>query len=261
MIMTDEPIRVNDYVVLISRSNKNKYILKVEDKTQKISGIGIYNSAKLVGLPYGCNISLGSKEFYVLAAKNLDFLETIKRKAQIILPKDSAMLGLLANIGPGSLIVEGGLGSGALTSYLLHLVGKSGKVVTYELRKDFAKFGTENVKRVSEAKNWKLKLKDITKGIDERSVDSVILDIAQPWLVLDHAYTALKSGGYFACYLPTVNQVERLVGNMRELPFIEIATFENLQRELVVKPGATRPAFDMLGHTGYITVGRKIIKT
>jgi tRNA (adenine57-N1/adenine58-N1)-methyltransferase len=196
----------------------------------------------------------------LLPAKNLDHIETIKRKAQIILPKDAALIAMYCNLGIGSRIVEGGLGSGALTIFILNLIGSQGAVTSYEMREDFAKLASENIKRSVKSDNWVLKLKDISNGIEESELDAVVLDIPEPWNVVKTAYSSLSPGGILASYSPTINQVEKMVLEINNYPFIETKTYENLQRELVVKAGATRPAYDMLGHTGYLTVARKVLE-
>ena len=63
--------------------------------------------------------------------------------------------------------------------------------------------------------------------------------------------------GHFCSYSPTMNQVEKTVKTLRKHNFIEIKTFETLQREIVVGERGVRPSFDMLGHTGYLTFARK----
>jgi len=257
--MKTHQVSENDNIVLIPKSKGQRICFTVSDRTQKIPGLGVYNPGKLIGEPYGSCVTLGKNNYWLLPANTVDHLETLTRKAQIILHKDSAMIGFYCDIKPGSRVVEGGVGSGALTIVLLTLVGPTGKVTTYEMRSDFAKVGKNNITKAGLAGSWTLRMKDITKGISEKDLDSVILDIPEPWLAVDTAYNALRSGGTLACYVPTMNQVERLVKKLRAGSFIDIRTIETLQRELVVGAGGTRPAFDMLGHTGYTTMGRKVL--
>jgi len=40
--------------------------------------------------------------------------------------------------------------------------------------------------------------------------------------------------------------------------FSDIRTVELLEREHAVREGASRPSFDMLGHTGYLTFARRL---
>jgi tRNA (adenine57-N1/adenine58-N1)-methyltransferase len=54
--------------------------------------------------------------------------------------------------------------------------------------------------------------------------------------------------------------VEKTVEELWNHKFIEIKTFENIQREMIVSPRGTRPSFNMIGHTGYLTFARKILE-
>ena len=54
-------------------------------------------------------------------------------------------------------------------------------------------------------------------------------------------------------------RVEKTVKEIEKNSFIELKTFENIQREMVVSNHGTRPSFDMLGHTGYLTFARKVL--
>ncbi len=266
--MTKYQVAKNDHVVLISKSRSRpnsksigqRFCLTIEDQSQKIHGLGVYNPAKFVGLSYGSTITLGQNQYWLLPATALDQVDTIRRKAQIVIPKDAALIGLYCDIRAGSQVVEGGVGSGALTIILLSLVGPNGQVTSYETRDDFAKIGKNNIEKTGLGCAWKLKLQDISQCISETDQDAVVLDIPEPWTVVDIAYRALRPGGILAGYTPTINQVEKFVISLKTKPFIEIHTFETLQRELVVKPGSVRPSFDMLGHTGYITVARKVLE-
>ena len=56
-----------------------------------------------------------------------------------------------------------------------------------------------------------------------------------------------------ALKLKTVNEIKKH-------NFIEIKTLENIQREMIVSEQGTRPSFDMLGHTGYLTFARKVLQ-
>ena len=103
------------------------------------------------------------------------------------------------------------------------------------------------------------KLRDVTEGIDEKDLDVIILDIPNPWEAVNHAWNALKIGGYFCSFSPLTTQVENTVKELEKHSFIEMKTFENIQREMIVSKHGMRPSFDMLGHTGYLTFTRKIL--
>ena len=113
---------------------------------------------------------------------------------------------------------------------------------------------TSNLDRYVETRN-----KDITNGIDEKDIDAIILDIPNPWDAVAHVWNSLKTGGYFCSYSPLISQVEKTVNEIKKHSFIEVKTLENIQREMIVSDYGTRPSFDMLGHTGYLTFARKVL--
>src|SRR2546426_10159684 len=59
------------------------------------------------------------------------------RGAQVIYPKDLAMILFWADVYPGCRVLEAGTGSGALTLALLRGVGPDGRVITFEQRGRF----------------------------------------------------------------------------------------------------------------------------
>jgi len=81
-----------------------------------------------------------------------------------------------------------------------------------------------------------------------------------PWLVIPHAYEALKSSGSIVSFSPTMDQVVKATEALREQNFVCIETVECLMRGMQVERGKTRPQTLMTGHTGYITYARKALK-
>lgn len=245
-------------IVLID-SNFKKYIINTNSKTDKIKGIGVFNPNILIGKKYGSKLEIGNKEFWVLKTSLLDKLQGLKRKAQIILPRDAGHILINCSIESGNIVLEAGIGSGSLTIAIANAVAPTGKIISYDNREEFIKHAIKNLKNSELDKYVETKFKDVTKGIDEKEIDAVILDIPNPWEAVDHAWEALKVGGYLCCYSPLISQVERTVKKIRKNSFIEIKTFENIQREMIISEYGTRPSFDMLGHTGYTTYARKVL--
>jgi len=105
-----------------------------------------------------------------------------------------------------------------------------------------------------------VKKEDITEGIDETDVDAVVLDLATPWLVIPHAYTALKGSGIIVSFSPTIDQVVKTVEALKENGFVAIETVECLVRGMQIERGKTRPQTLMTAHTGYVTYARKALK-
>jgi tRNA (adenine57-N1/adenine58-N1)-methyltransferase len=162
-------------------------------------------------------------------------------------------------IEPGQAVLEAGIGSGSLTIALASAIGQGGKIISYDIREEFIDHAMKNLRQAGLTKNVATKLKDVTEGIDEQDIDAVILDIPNPWAAVGHAWKALKVGGYLGTYSPLISQVEQTVNAIKLYPFIECKTYENIQREMVVSKHGTRPSFEMLGHTGYLTFARKVL--
>lgn len=258
-------IKEGDTIVLIDESGK-KTLVRIdaggapgkEGRAVKMAGIGVVDISRIIGKPYGSKARLGSKEYYLMRPSITDKIETMKRGAQIILPKDSSAIIMHADIKPGDSVLESGIGSGAMTAALANAVGPSGKVVVYENREEFAKLAADNLGAMGLLSRVEIKIGDVTAGISEKGMDAAVLDIPNPWDAIGRVKECLKPCASLASYSPTVNQVERTVKELEKTCFIQIRTIELLEREIVVGERGTRPSFDMLGHTGYITFARKV---
>jgi tRNA (adenine57-N1/adenine58-N1)-methyltransferase len=167
---------------------------------------------------------------------------------------------MYSGIGSGSRVVEAGTGTGALTSAIAHFVKPNGLVYSYEMREEFQKNAEKNLERAGLLKFVDLKKGDITKGIKEKDLDAVILDMATPWLVVPFAYIALRGSGVFVSFSPTIDQVVKVVEALNDNGFTSIETVEILVRFMQVARGKTRPQTVMTGHTGYLTFGRKAFR-
>ena len=185
-----------------------------------------------------------------------DFVIEMPRGAQVIYPKDLAPICMLADIGPGVTVLESGVGSGALSMTMLRW---GARIVGYELREDFANRAVANVRSFlgEEAlANYRVELRDCYAGIDERNVDRVVLDLPEPWQVVPHAMEALRPGGIFVAYCPSIIQVSQLREAMVGKAWTGLRSLEVLHRGWHVEGAAVRPDHRMVAHTGFLTVGR-----
>jgi len=249
-----------DYILLYLNQRKT-YLVKVEAGKSFHTHKGFIKFDDLIGKDYSSYIlsSLGV-EFTALKPLLRDFIMKSVRKTQITYPKDIALIVMFSGIGPGSRVVEAGTGTGALTTALAHYVKPVGRVYSYEIREEFLKTAEKNLKRAGLIDFVELKNKDVTAGIDESDVDAVILDLATPWLVVFHAYNALKHCRTIVSFSPTIDQVVKTVEALNENGFVDMETVECLMRGMQTERGKTRPQTLMTGHTGYITFARKATK-
>lgn len=224
----------------------------------EIHGLGVIDGDALCDASFGDRMTIGAQEFTIIRPSVKDLLGMIERKAQVMIPKDSFFVPLHLDISCGSKVIEGGVGSGALTIVLLKSVAPSGRVVSYEVRKDHADLARKNISMAGLDDCWELRLEDVCSAELVKDVDAAVIDIPNPWDAVDNVKKSLKIGGYFCCYIPNANQLSDAVKKMREAGLSEIVSFETIQREMVVHDGGVRPSFDTLGHTGYLAFGRKM---
>ncbi len=244
-------------VLLVDQSGK-KFVVKVARRMVEVGGLGVVNGNALCESSFGDIMVIGGRQFTILKPSVKDLLGIIERRAQVIIPKDGFMIPLHLDIGHGSRVIEGGVGSGALTVVLLKAVGPTGKVYSYETRRDFAEIARRNVALSENEAAWELKIDDICTAKLEQGVDAAVIDIPNPWDAIENIVKAVRIGGHICCYVPNANQLEQAVRKMRDVGLAETMAFETLQREMVVHEGGVRPSFDMLGHTGYLAFGRKM---
>jgi len=102
-----EIVKQNDVIVLID-SNLKKIIIDTSSKTDKIKGVGVYNPSNLISIEYGKQIEIGNKQFWLLRPSLQDKLQALKRKAQIILPRDISHILMNCSIQSGQTVFESG---------------------------------------------------------------------------------------------------------------------------------------------------------
>jgi len=258
--LANQKICDGDYV-LIYLDARRTYMLKMQVGQTFHTHKGYLKLDELIGKEYGEPIKSSMGIYFTTLKPSLtDYIMKSSRNTQIIYPKDAALIVMFSGIGPGSRVVESGTGTGSLTTALANYVGPTGKVYTYELRSEFQKNAAKNLERSKLIDRVEMKSGDVTlSGYEERDVDAVILDLATPWLVVPHAYAALRASGVIVSFSPTIDQVVKTTEALRENNFVFIETIECLMRSMQVERGKTRPNTMMTGHTGYITHARKIL--
>ena len=246
-------------VVLLWGPRGERTLLPLRRGSQTVEGQGVLRMDEHIGRPPGGTVEWGGRDFRVLRPTLGDRLAQLKRRAQIVTPKDAQYLLYLAGISPGTVVAEAGSGSGALTLVLAEAVGQDGRVVSFDRRPDFLRVAQENLAASGLADRVRFVERDVARdGFGDAGFDAVVLDLAEPWTVVPGARPALVMGGRVVTYTPTYNQLERTVRSLREAGFEAVRSVEILERELHVGEGGTRPEFEMLGHTGFLTGARKV---
>ena len=244
--------------VLLVDAKERQYLITLRAGATFHTHMGIVGHDDLIGAPEGSTVTGSTgRRFLVVRPTLSDVVLKMPRGAQVIYPKDLAAIMVLADIAPGVSVLEAGVGSGALSMALLRA---GAEVVGYELREDFAERARANVEAlVGDRPRYRVEIRDVYDGIEERGLDRIVLDLPEPWRVLTHAETAMRPGGILCCYLPTINQTSELRNALAHSAFGMAATVEVLHRTWHVEARSVRPDHRMVGHTGFLTTARLLV--
>jgi tRNA (adenine57-N1/adenine58-N1)-methyltransferase len=223
---------------------------------------GALEHDSLIGQPDGVTVTTnrGTR----LLALRPTFAEEVverKRRAQPIYPKDLGAILLHGDLYPGASVVEAGTGTGSLTLAALRAVGPGGRVVSYELRPDFVAAARTAIEETlgELPANLELKEGDVCQDLSEREVDSLLLDLPEPWEAVAAAALALRAGGIVFAHCPNVSQVQRFSDALRaQGGFGLLETVELLERSWTVRGRSLRPSHRMVAHTGFLTFARRL---
>ncbi len=220
------------------------------------------------------------RRYLVLVPTLEQIIMNMPRQAQVIFPKDLALMLYWGDVAPNQTIVEVGCGHGALTMTLLRALGRQGQLLTYDIRMDHLNRTRKNIALYlgqEYLQNWQPKLADLTllNPAEEQQapepaehslmpaqplprVQRFFSDIPEPWLLLEAAAQMLDDGGVWVAYVPTVMQLMHQVEGLNRHRCFSLAEgFEALQRYWHVSPPSVRPRHGMRGHTGFIITARR----
>jgi tRNA (adenine57-N1/adenine58-N1)-methyltransferase len=255
---------VDGEVCLLNDVRGKQYLVSLSVGVTFQSDKGSIRHEEIIGQPEGSLIETKrGKPFVALRPRLADYVLRMKRGAAVMYPKDTGPLLTWADIAPGCVVVEAGTGSGGLTLALSRAVGEHGTIVSVERREDHATHARRLIEAFAGeiADNIDLRIGDVEDVIDEVEPDRIVLDLPEPWHSVAPAARALRGGGAFASYLPTVPQVQTLREAIDDAQaFTEIETFEVFMRTWTIDGRSVRPDHRMIGHTGFITVARKRLR-
>ena len=247
--------QVGDLALLIDRKARRYMITLAEGETYHCH-LGRLSHDDMIGSTIGGWYRTDKSHTLLAVRPSLgDFVRQMPRGPQIIYPKDLGNIVNFADIFPGATVIEGGLGSGALTSALLRAVGVTGKVINYEIDESVLPKAMRNIERVTpDTANLEVKIGDIYQGIDERGVDRVVLDVPEPWQAVPGIGDSLVMGGILLSFVPTILQVQRLVLALEDDGrFQLIESLETMLRTWHVTERSVRPDHRMIAHSGFLT--------
>ncbi len=251
-------VNPNDTVLLISEDGKRFYT-QMRPGHRQHTHQGIIDHNDIIGYPLGRKIISTTGHTYLVVEPSLaELMKEVKRKTQVIYPKEAGRIIFKLNIYPGRRVIEAGSGSGALTLALARFVSPHGRVYSYEARPEILENARANIEKAGLSNFAEFTLGNIADGFTQTNVDAVFLDVKEPWRYLPQVKQALKPSGFFGAIVPTTNQISDLLLALKQQEFGGIEVEENFLRGYKAVPGRLRPQDMMVGHTGYLLFARNV---
>jgi tRNA (adenine57-N1/adenine58-N1)-methyltransferase len=260
---TEAGFALGQPMLLIDERNREHLVIVPEpDGALRVKGER-FTGEELAALHEGQLLVTPQRRRYLVMRPTMgQVVMNMPREAQVIYPKDLGLLLMWGDVAPGQQVIEVGAGHGALTMTLLRALGPSGRLYTYDLRRDHLNRTRKNVSLYlgpEYLERWEpFFANPVEQGFSQSGVDRLFSDMPEPWTLVEAVVAALRPGGVWAAYVPTVpqltSQVEAITAH-RDLCLPE--SFETMQRFWQVRPPSVRPAHSMKAHTGFIIVCRR----
>lgn len=249
-------------LVTITDQKGRSHTVTLEENKQFFTNHGSIEHNEILTSGEGGVVASSSGMLYTIFLPALqDFVVGMPRGAAVIYPKDAAQIVEIGDMKPGSKVLEAGVGSGSLSLHILRTIGNEGLLTSCEIREEFLKVAQKNVERYMGymPQNWQLLLTDIAEFKSDDKYDCIVLDLLNPWDMIENVYRHLRPGGHFVCYLATTTQMSKLVESLKITNnWTEAIASETLYREWHLQGLSVRPKHRMNGHTGFLVHTRRM---
>ncbi len=238
---------MREYILMLAKDDS----ILIEKGKKKNTKYGIIDG----NVEYGSIIEARGKKFVAVKPTFIDLLKKCRRAAQIVTPKDASQIVAITGLSQGWRCLDAGAGSGFLAIFIASIVGKKGRVVTYEKRKEFYDVAKHNIEKCG-LRNIVIKNKDV-RNFGERNLDLITFDMKDSVKLIGKAAKRLKYGGWLVIYSPHIEQQIEARNEMEKHGMNVYATIETIQRKWKSLYGYTHPEPSGILHTGFMTFGRK----
>ena len=264
--ITRLPFRSGEPALIIDSQGREHVVHLRAGGTSHHGRTGLVHHDEIIGRPPGLRVYPDKGQPYLCLRPNLSeyILKRLRRRTQIIYPKDLGTLLIEGNIYPGARVLEAGIGSASAAITLLRFLSPGGELISYETREEFAGHSQQTIEEFREwygtvSSQHSIRIQDAYQGIEESDLDAVLLDVPEPEKAAPFALESLRTNGTMLCWLPTALQVYNLVRHLKNEPrWAQVKTTESLMRPWFVGPVSVRPSLTMVGHTGFLTTARRV---
>src|SRR5919202_1880230 len=241
------------YYVLFYHTNRKKWLVKVMTQKKMHTHLGVIDVSGVIGMEYGSITKTSEgKSIYLIQPTVHDFIMKSERKTQIVYPKDLGYIASRTGLQNGSKVLEIGTGSAALATFMASIVKPDGHIYTFDVNPDFMDIARKNLEKAGMDTTVTLYQHDPHQGINIIDADVAIVDLGDPWTVLEQVHNALKGSGAFVAICPTMNQTEKTAAELKYAGYTDIDCVELFIRNIEAREGMTRPSMRMIGHTTYL---------
>ncbi len=254
-------LKYGELVLLMETQKKRRtYTVALKENSQLHTHQGSLNHDDLVGLSEGSRVSTNTGTvFLVFRPRVADRMMKVRRKTQIIYPKDAGWLLMALDLFPGAHVIEMGIGSGAFTILLAQTVGEKGKIYSFDRREEFIENALFNLSRSGYAERVTTGVLEAGESFPVENADGVFLDLPNPWVAIPPAYQALAPGRPLSLLVPNAEQLKTAVDSLHQNCFGSIEALELMERRMLVRQKeGVRPQERMIGFTGYLVSARKL---
>jgi tRNA (adenine57-N1/adenine58-N1)-methyltransferase catalytic subunit len=248
-----------DSYVLLFHTPRKKWLTKVTRDKKLHTHLGIIDISAAIGMEFGSAVRTTEDKLIFLIEPTIhDFIMKSERGTQIVYPKDLGYIAARTGLKNGSKVLEVGTGSGALATFMASIVKPEGHIYSFDVNPNFMEIARRNLEKAGMSRFVTLQQHDPHQGVDVTEADVAIVDLGDPWTVLDQVHDALKGSGAFVAICPTMNQIEKTATELKRSGYADIDCVELMIRNMEARDGMTRPSMRMIGHTTYLVFARKV---
>jgi tRNA (adenine57-N1/adenine58-N1)-methyltransferase len=245
--------------VLLFHTPRKKWLTRVTQDKKLHTHLGIIDISATIGMEYGSAVGTTEGKLIFLIEPTIhDFIMKSERRTQIVYPKDLGYIAARTGLKNGAKVLEVGTGSGALSTFMASIVKPEGHIYSFDVNPDFMEMARRNLEKAGVSQYVTIHQHDPHQGVDVRDADVAIVDLGDPWTVLDQVHDALKGSGAFVAICPTMNQIEKTATELKKSGYADIDCVELMIRSMEAREGMTRPSMRMIGHTTYLVFARKV---
>ncbi|HUG96316.1 MAG TPA: tRNA (adenine-N1)-methyltransferase [Nitrososphaera sp.] len=247
--------------VLLFHTPRKKWLARVTQDKKLHTHLGIIDISAAIGMEYGSAVrTTEGKLIFLIEPTIHDFIMKSERRTQIVYPKDLGYIAARTGLKNGSKVLEVGTGSAALATFMASIVKPEGHIYSFDVNPEFMEIARRNLEKAGMSSYVTLHQHDPHQGVDVREADVAIVDLGDPWTVIDQVHDALKGSGAFVAICPTMNQIEKTATELKRAGYADVECVELMIRNMEAREGMTRPSMRMIGHTTYLVFARKVQK-